>query len=109
MKKSALMLAILLISYTTFAAYNSNMSGVIKNIMVYTDGDYIYLRLMNQPISHPTCNPQFFVIDGSISIDRRQMLLSRLMMAYASKENVNIGYDGTGSCANGYIRVHRVG
>ncbi len=38
------------------------------------------------------------------------MLFSRLMMAYASKETVNIGYDAEkGSCIHGYMRVHRAG
>jgi hypothetical protein len=91
------------------AKYNANMRGIVKNVLVYTDGDYIYFRLDNQPTSHPTCGHDFFVISETVSHERRQMLLSRLLSAYAMKENVNIGYDSQGDCANGYIRVHRVG
>ncbi|WP_104401524.1 hypothetical protein [Vibrio penaeicida] len=96
-------------SGTAFANYNSNMTGVLKGVFVYTDGDYIYLTLENQPKSHPTCKPNYFVIPDTVPSDRRQMLLSRLLTAYASKETVNIGFDARGDCAHGYIRVHRVG
>ena len=89
------------------AVYNSNMKGVIKNLMVYADSDHIYLVLTNQPKVHPACKPNYFVIPATVTPGRRQMMLSRLLAAYAAKENVNIGYDGTGDCADGYIRVHR--
>lgn len=91
------------------AKYNSNMEGVLEGVYVYTDGDYIYFRLENQPTSHPTCKTNYFVISETVSRERRQMLLSRLLSAYAMKENVNIGYDSQGDCVHGYIRVHRVG
>ena len=96
-------------SLASNAAYNSNVRGVLKSVGVYTDGDYIYIRLENQPTSHPVCQSTYFVISEEISTERRQMLLSRLLMAYATKENVNIGYDSQGNCAHGYIRLHEVG
>lgn len=91
------------------AQYNSNMRGVILGVFVYTDTDAIYLKLTNQPTVHPTCNSDYFVIDASVSYERRQMLLARLLSAYAMKETVNIGYDNAGDCADGYIRAHRAG
>lgn len=96
-------------SFSSWSDYNANMKGVIRTLAVYADADYIYLQLENQPDEHPTCNPVYFVIHESVQESRRQMLLSRLSMAYASKEEVNIGFDSQGNCAHGYIRVHRAG
>lgn len=91
------------------AQYNSNMQGELEGVYVYTDGDYIYFRLKNQPDSHPACNPFFFVISETVPYERRTMLLSRLLAAYSTKEIVNIGFDGQGACVHGYIQAHRVG
>lgn len=91
------------------AVYNANMSGVLEFVAAYADGDYIYLRLVNQPATHSGCNPTYFVITEEVPLERRKMLFARLMMAYAMGASVNIGYDSTGDCAHGYIRVHRVG
>lgn len=107
--KTKVLLLLLCLSANSFAAYNANMKGVVKTLGVYTDGDYIYIQLENQPSSHPTCNATFFVVTGSVPGDRRQMIMSRLSMAFATKEEVNIGYDSQGDCADGYIRLHRAG
>ncbi len=96
-------------SSAAFASYNSNIKGELEGVYVYTDGDYIYFRFKNQPTTHASCDPTYFVISEDIPLERRQMLLSRLLMAYASKEQVNIGYDKSGNCVHGHIRVHRVG
>ena len=103
--------ALLLLSFSLFtnASYNANMSGVVSNVMLYTGGDYIYIQLNNQPSSHATCNPSYFVISEEVPAARRQMLLARLLTAHATKESVTIGYDNAGDCVHGYIRVHRVG
>jgi len=108
-RKILLVMGIAVCSYGANAHYNANMKGVIENVLVYTDGDYVYIQLKNQPTTHPTCRPNYFVIDASLPHERRQMLLTRLMTAYTTKENVNIGYDAEGDCAHGYIRIHRVG
>ncbi len=97
-----------LISLYSHAAYNENAQGKVSSVLTYADGDYIYFTF-ERPIAHSACNPQFFVISEEIPLDRRQAMLSRLLLAYAAKENVNIGYDKLGSCVHGYIRVHRVG
>lgn len=96
-------------SSSVFASYNSNIKGELEGVYVYADGDYIYFKFVNQPTTHKTCKPDYFVISHDVPMERRQMLLSRLLLAYASKETVNIGYDSEGDCAHGYIRVHRVG
>jgi len=96
-------------SFTASANYNANMQGVLQDVMIYTDNDHIYFRLENQPTTHPVCQSSYFVIENSIPMDRRQMLLSRLMTAYVTKERVNIGYDASVECAHGHIKVHRVG
>lgn len=109
MKKFIAFVFMSVISVNSFAAYNANMTGEITDVLVYTDGDYIHIRLKNQPSTHPSCNPAFFIIPETVPADRRQALLSRALTAYASKENINIGYDALGDCANGYIQVHRIG
>jgi hypothetical protein len=82
----------------------------LSGVYVYTDGDYIYLRLKNPPAQELGCKANYFVIAEDVPYERRQMLLSRALMAYASKETVNIGFDNTGdNCVHGYVRVHRVG
>ena len=91
------------------AVYNDNIIGVLKLVSVYADSDNIYLALENQPTTHPTCNPGYFVISKTVPQERRNMLLTRLLSAYHSKENVKIGFDNAADCANGYMRVHRVG
>lgn len=103
-----------LATYTTsitpaYAVYNSNMTGVVTLVATYTEGDYIYFQLSNQPTSHPGCSPAWFVIPEDITPSRRNHALAQLLAARYSQEPLNIGFDATGDCAHGYIRVHRVG
>lgn len=98
-----------LTSFNAGAVHNANMVGVLASVITYTDGDYIYFQLDNQPSTHPTCSPAYFVIPTDVTADRRKALLARLMMAKAMGEVINIGFDNAGDCAHGYIRVHRVG
>jgi hypothetical protein len=91
------------------AEYNANIQGTLRDVLVYTDMDHILFRFVNQPTSHPACSPNYFAIDASVPAERRAALYARLMTAYSLNEVVNIGYDDSGNCANGYIRVHRVG
>jgi len=101
--------ALMLVALSSGATYNANMTGQLEGVWTYADSDQIYFRLLNQPASHPGCSPIYFVIPASVPLDRRKMLYARLMVAYATKETVNIGYDNQGDCADGYIHVHRVG
>jgi hypothetical protein len=107
--KLAVFIIFVFCSSLSWAGYDANMKGVVKHVAIYTEGDYIYFSLENQPSSHPGCRANHFVISGSIPSERRQMLLSRLLAAYVAKENINIGYDSQGNCTHGYITVHRVG
>jgi len=91
------------------AAYNANMQGVIAWVASYMDGDSIYFRLNNQPTSHPGCNPTYFVIPGDVLPNRRNQAFAQLLAAKQTGEPINIGYDDSADCAEGYIRVHRVG
>jgi len=106
-----LLLASLLIvtGIPAYAGYDSNIQGVLTGVWNYDDRDSIYIHLNDQPASHPVCNPTYFVIDASVPADRRHMMYSRLLLAYAAGETINIGYDGSGDCAEGSIRVKRVG
>lgn len=99
----------LLGSAPLLAAYNANMVGVVTGYWSYMDTDDVYFTLSNQPSAHPACNPSFFVIPSSVPADRRKMAFARLAQAYVAGEPINIGFDATGECAIGYIRVHRVG
>lgn len=91
------------------AIYNANMTGKITGVFVYTDSDSIYFTLDNQPASHPVCNPQYFVLDPSLPAARLDRLYSRALTAKTTGESINIGYDATTECTDGYIKVHRIG
>lgn len=96
-------------SGSSIAAYDANIIGEVVGFWTYTFNDHIYFQLKNQPTSHNGCNPVFFVIPDTVSADRRKALLSRLSIAYITKEQINIGYSANGDCGNGYINVFRVG
>ena len=89
--------------------HNANMQGTLTLLAVYSDGDYIYMQLDNQPTSHPGCSPTYFVIAEDVPANRREAMFARLMTAYVTGEAITIGYDNAGNCAHSYIRVHRVG
>lgn len=106
---TALGLALVLAEPFAHAAYNANMSGTVTSVVTYTEADYILFRLDNQPSSHPTCNPNYCIIAAVVSADRRKAILSRLLLAKASGEVINIGHDNASECSSGYIQVSRVG
>ncbi|RZI81335.1 MAG: hypothetical protein EOP38_19640 [Rubrivivax sp.] len=109
MKIRAILFTLALVSTPAFSTYSANLAGEVSGVYTYTEGDYIFFTLKNQPSSHPGCNPAYFSIDGSVPVDRRKIMLARLMAAYATHETVNIGYDKDGTCSEGVIRVYRVG
>jgi len=90
------------------AVYNANMAGVLTDLYIYADSDSVYFRLSNQPTTHPGCSPAYFVLTG-VPEARLNRLVARLMEAKATEEVLNIGYDSSGDCAEGYIRAHRIG
>jgi hypothetical protein len=84
------------------------MSGVVSNVMTYPSGQ-LYSRLANQPTSHPSRNPSYFVVDPTTDPNALARMASRLLLAYALQESVNIGYDSQGGCLDGYIHAWRIG
>lgn len=90
------------------AVYNANGGFVIAAVLTYADTDSIYVQVTAPP-AHSGCTNAYFVISGAIPAERRKAMLARLLLAKATEEVMNLGYDGTGDCAEGYIRIHRVG
>ena len=90
------------------AYYNANISGVVTQVLTYPESGHILFVLNNQP-SHPTCNSSYFAFGdvGTEAVVNR--VYARLLLAHATGEPVNIGFDNAGDCASGYIRAHRVG
>lgn len=109
MKLKILLSLSLCLSSSCFAGYNANYRSEITGVYVYSGGDSIYVTLKNKPATE--CENTYFVVKSSVPEGRRQMLLSRLLLAFTTKENVNIGYDKeAGDCADGrYVTIHRVG
>lgn len=94
----------------TFANYDANFSGKITHVLTYTHSDELLIRVEGQPTSHPICKSfDFMAIDISIPAERRQVVLSRIMLAYSLGEKVNIGYDSKDECIGSRIKVYRVG
>lgn len=99
---------VLCFSNKSYAGYNANMSGEVSHVMTYSSG-LVLFRLSNQPDSHPECKASYFAIATDVNSEAVQRMYSRLLIAFTTKQKVNIGFDNLSSCGNGYIRVHRVG
>lgn len=110
LKKYFVFLVVLVISCTVRADYEKNFDGKITQVLTYTHVDEILIRVEGQPTNHPVCTLfDYMVIDKSVSVERRQVVLSRILLAYASGEIVNIGYDSKDECIEGRIKVYRIG
>jgi hypothetical protein len=110
MNKILLLGIALTFSKLSFAGYDANFSGKITNVLTYTGSTQILIRVEGQPTSHPTCTTlDFLSIAPDISTESRNLVMSRILSAYATGEKVNIGYDKTAGCVGSRIRVHRVG
>lgn len=90
------------------ATYNANLTGVPVHVSTYDNGS-ILIKLDNQLTSHPMCDAGFFSIDKTLDPVLINRMLARALAAHAAQQPLLIGYDNTGSCVNGYVRVHRVG
>ena len=109
MKKGLVVLMAFLATCVS-AGYDANFTGRVTHVLTYPGSTLILIKVSGQPTSHPTCTSlDFLAIDPGISNESRQLVMSRLLMAYASGETVNIGYDKTADCVGSRIRVHRVG
>ncbi|WP_370979954.1 hypothetical protein [Agaribacterium sp. ZY112] len=107
--KFCCVLFLLFFSFKSYAGYNANIVGKVTHVLTYTYTNHILIRLENQPSSHPACQTDYFSIDASTPDATRQQVLSRLLLAYASGEPINIGYDAEGGCSHGRMKVYRVG
>ncbi len=103
------LIALSAISIQANSAYNGEHESKIKNVELSVDSDSIFVHLETAASPAVCSNNSVMVIDGSYSIERRQMLLSRLLMAYATSETLKFGYDKNGSCIGSYVRLHKVG
>jgi tRNA A37 threonylcarbamoyltransferase TsaD len=103
----AMLLAIPLIAS---ANYDANFTGTITQVLTYTHSDEILITVSGQPTSHPICTSfDHMAIDTAIPSERRQVVLSRILLAYASGTPVNIGYDSKDECIGSRVKIYRVG
>lgn len=106
-----LFISFIFLSGAVNAGYNSNFLTQLEGVYVYSDMNHIYIKTSTPaPLSaNSTCSNKYIVVDGEISSDRRNAILSRLLLAYASKETINIGYDNAANCVGSYVRLYRAG
>jgi hypothetical protein len=114
MKQYLFIVLIVFLSPLSHARYTANFQGVISQVLTYPGSTLILIRVSNMPTSHPKCTRfDYMAIDPAISSESRQLVMSRILTAYSTKETVNIGYDkdsNSDSCVSGErLRVHRVG
>ena len=110
MKRLIISLALLVLPMSSFANYDANFVGKITHVLTYTHSDELLIRVEGQPTSHPKCTYlDYLAVDTSIPAERRQVVLSRILLAYASGTPVNIGYDSKDECAGSRIKIYRVG
>lgn len=110
LKANILLLALIMTGSPIHAAntYNTNTAHRITHVLTYTYDATILFHAENMP-AIPGCAGNYFVIPNDASLDTRHQILSRLLIAYSTREIINIGYDGVTCGPGGYIMVHRVG
>ncbi len=97
-------------SNSVFAGYNANFKGKVTHVLTYTYSTQILVKVEGQPSTYPECSSlDYLIIDPATSDQIREIVLSRLLVAYTTGEEVNIGYDKDSSCVNGRIKIFRVG
>ena len=110
MKYILSIIASLVFASNLYADYDDNFTGKVINVLTYPYSKQILIRVEGQPTTHPICtNFDCMVIEANIDNEARQLVFSRLLMAYASGERVNIGYDSKDECSGARIKVYRVG
>jgi hypothetical protein len=91
------------------AGYDADATGVITELLAYDSSGYFFIKLSNQPASHPACDPAYFAVDAAGTSEARAQLYARALLAYATQTPVTIGYDSQGNCAVARIRIYRIG
>lgn len=114
MKKYIILFVLLMVSASSYARYTANFRGVITDVLTYPGSTLILIKVTNMPKSHPKCTMlDYMAIDPAISSESRQLVMSRILTAYTTKETVTIGFDKeshSDSCTGGSrMHVHRVG
>ncbi|EGQ9394783.1 hypothetical protein ACPF4W_001165 [Vibrio cholerae] len=113
MKKILTMVFLCIVTFTSEARYTANFSGLITGVLIYPGSTLILISIEGMPKNHPKCKTlDYMAVDPDISSESRELVISRLLTAYATKERVNIGYDkesNSDSCVGERLRVHRVG
>jgi hypothetical protein len=105
------MLSLVLFIPSAHATYNTNLAGVVTAVLTYPAG-WVLFTLNNQPTSNGSCNATYFELDVPTAADENAFnrVYARLAMAYASGEQVNVGFDNSANCGtSGYIQVYRIG
>jgi len=101
------MLGVFVMIPASYATYDANVIGVVTELLTYPGANQpILFHISAQPTSHPACQPYFFALPADVDV---KAIYARLLLARATGESVNIGYDSQGSCVSGWIRAWRVG
>jgi len=94
---------------SALAGYDANITGVVTEVLVYSDSNIVLFRLNNQPSSHPGCSSAQYFELFNVPEPMFGRLYARLLAAKVSGEAINIGYDSVGSNCRHYIPAHRIG
>ena len=113
--KLALILLFLLVTVNVNAVW-IGVTGKVTTILLYDSTDSILVIMDSPGTAVAECsNTQTFAINGSLPADRRNQMLSALMMAKASGQSVTIMFNDVGGCvswgstSNVYRKIERVG
>jgi hypothetical protein len=112
---------LVLISLFLLITVNANSAWIgvtakVETILLYDSSDSILVILDSPGAAVAECsNNQTFAINGTLPADRRNQMLSALMMAKASGQSVTIMFNDVGGCvswgasSNVYRKIERVG
>ena len=108
--KRILLLILGFLPLAASAGYNANFVGKVTHVLTYTYSTQILIKVEGMPETHPECTKLGYMVIADDTPDNiRQSVLARLLTAYTTGEEVNIGYDKDSSCVSGRMKVFRVG
>lgn len=94
-------LAAMLISASPAHAGWSSVTGRIIGVSTYYSSNVILFSLDNQPTTPlpPGCTTMgAFAIDGTLPVEKRQMMMAQLLTAQAARMLVNVTWADDGGC-----------